>query len=217
MNRFRPLTIFTIAMAYLEAAVVVYLRELYYPEGFDFPLKMTPTHITLIEIGREFTTIVMLVAVGMLAGFSRWQKFAYFMYAFGLWDIFYYVWLKVLLNWPPSLFTWDVLFLIPLPWLGPVYAPMIVALTLILAGIIIAHREERGFHLHFTKLDWAWEVLAGFIIILSFIWNYPKTAHQEVPENYLWQLLLLGEVIGMLVFLRALGRSVVKADGRKSD
>ena len=33
------LLLYAVAMGYLEAAVVVYLRAIYYPEGFSFPLK----------------------------------------------------------------------------------------------------------------------------------------------------------------------------------
>jgi hypothetical protein len=32
------LAVFSMAMGYLESAVVVYLRKLYYPDGFKFPL-----------------------------------------------------------------------------------------------------------------------------------------------------------------------------------
>ena len=115
VKRYVWLAVFAIAMAYLESAVVVYLRLIYYPNGFDFPLVVIPMREALIELGREGATVVMLVAVGRLGTRGFWSGFAGFMFIFGVWDIFYYVWLKVFLNWPPSLATWDILFLLPVP------------------------------------------------------------------------------------------------------
>jgi hypothetical protein len=100
-------------MGFLEAIVVVYLRQLYFPEGFDFPLNPIPPKILAIEWLREITTLVMLVSIGIIAGKNFLQRFSYFLYCFAVWDIFYYVALKLLLNWPPSLLTWDLLFLFP--------------------------------------------------------------------------------------------------------
>ena len=83
-------TAYAVAMAYLESAIVVYLRRLYYPKGFDFPLVIIDIPTLLIEVGRETATIVMLATVGMAAGRTRVGKCAYFLYLFGVWDIFYY-------------------------------------------------------------------------------------------------------------------------------
>src|SRR5215468_561177 len=96
-------TVYAVAMAYLESAVVVYLRRLYYPQGFDFPLVIVDIPTLLIELGREAATIVMLATVGIAAGRTKVGKFAYFLLLFGVWDIFYYVWLKAFLGWPDSL------------------------------------------------------------------------------------------------------------------
>lgn len=125
---------YAVAMAYVESAVVVYLRAIYYPQGFAFPLAPMPPDMVAIEIGREAATLVMLLGVGMLAGTGRWDRFLTFCVSFGVWDLFYYAWLWILLGWPPSLFTWDVLFLIPVPWIGPVLAPVVVSIALVGAG-----------------------------------------------------------------------------------
>ncbi len=106
-------------MAYLESAIVVYLRLLYYPEGFIFPIKIIPNEIFLIELGRELATIFMLASISFLIGARFVDRFSYFLFAFGVWDIFYYVWLKLFINWPDSLLTDDLLFLIPVPWISP--------------------------------------------------------------------------------------------------
>ena len=114
MRKFISLTFFGIAMGFVEAAVVVYLREIIYPEGFCFPLKEIPSNLLFVETAREVATIIMLIAIALLAGRTLDEKISYFLYSFGIWDIFYYIWLKVTLNWPPSLLTKDILFLIPL-------------------------------------------------------------------------------------------------------
>src|SRR6185369_2332457 len=113
---------FSIAMAALESAVVVYLRALYYPDGFNVAMKLIDQKILLIEIAREAATVVMLLGVGWLAGNNLKDRFAYFLLSFAVWDIFYYLWLKVFIDWPSSLLEWDILFLIPFTWLGPVLA-----------------------------------------------------------------------------------------------
>jgi hypothetical protein len=130
-NHFIPkllwLTLFAIAMAYVESAVVVYLRAIFHPEGFIFPLKAFNDYKIKVEVFREVATLVMLLTVAHLAGRNIQERFASLMLTFGVWDIFYYVWLKVLIDWPVSLLDWDILFLIPLPWIGPVIAPVSIA------------------------------------------------------------------------------------------
>ena len=138
------LFLFGVVMAYFEAAVVVYLRQLYYPEGFRFPLKVMENHILLVEIGREAASIVMLLAVALIAGRSFYERFALFAIIFALWDIFYYIWLKVLLSWPEGLFDWDILFLIPMPWIAPVLSPVIVSFCLIIGAAFILKRLWSG-------------------------------------------------------------------------
>src|SRR3954468_21226333 len=108
---------FAVAMAWVEAACVYDLRVLV--DRIE-PYQSNPLPITGalggIELVREAATLVMLAAVGGLAGRTRRARFAYAAIAFGIWDIFYYVWLKVMCDWPTSLFDWDILFLLPLPW-----------------------------------------------------------------------------------------------------
>ena len=88
----------------------------------------------MVEQLREASTLVMLIAVAFLGGRSARERWGVFLAAFGVWDIFYYVWLYALIRWPPSLMTMDVLFLIPVPWVAPVLAPVVVALEMALVG-----------------------------------------------------------------------------------
>ena len=135
-NRYFPLLIFAIAMGLLEAIVVVYIRELYYPDGFQFPLKELPPKIILIEWTREMCTLLMLGSVAWFSGRIFVKRLSVFLFIFGIWDIIYYIGLKIFLDWPESLLTWDILFLIPVLWVGPVLAPVLCSVLMIFIAII---------------------------------------------------------------------------------
>lgn len=185
------LTLFTVAMAQLEATVVVYLRELFYPEGFAFPLVILRDRIAAIEIGREVSTVVMLVAIAKLAApRDAWRQFAAFLWAFGLWDVLYYGWLWVMLGWPQSLLTWDVLFLIPAPWIGPCLAPMLIALVMMGAGVVIESLRDRGHAIGVTRLEWAVTVGGALGLIAVFLLDAPAVLRGEVPGPFPWAVFL---------------------------
>jgi len=206
MRRFLPLAVFAVAFAVVEAGVVVYLRELLYPEGFSFPLRRIPDEILRMELWREAATLAVLGSVGAVAGRTGWQKFSFFMFAFGLWDIFYYVWLKVFLGWPESLFTPDVLFLLPVVWWGPVLAPMIVAASLCAASIVIVHMEERGLVFHARFLDIAGVTAGALVILYTFMVDAPLIEAGRKPPPFRWGLFFLGEAMGASMFIRMLKR-----------
>jgi len=193
--------LFAIAFAFVESSVVTYLRAIYYPEGFSFPLRMLGTSHALVELTREFATIVMLVSVGMLAGSTRWQKFGYFLIAFGVWDIFYYVWLKVILNWPATMLDWDILFLIPIPWIGPVIAPVLISIVMIGSGFLIIRQEANGRIFHPPPLAWLISVVASGIILYTFVQDTGATFHTQLPRPFRYELF----VPALLFYLLALG------------
>jgi len=201
------LVVYAAAMAYIESAVVVYLRELYYPAGFTFPVLQTPIRIALIEIGREAATIVMLFAVSWVAFKKGMVRFCAFMLMFGVWDIFYYIWLYVFLGWPPSLTTWDVLFLIPLPWIGPVLAPVIVSVSMIIAAVIIVAVDERRGGFKTACWQWLAVIAAGLLIILSFTIDYRVVIEGTMPGRFRWEIFAAGELSGIAIFISALARS----------
>jgi hypothetical protein len=134
---------FAVAMAWVESAVVYYLRthvdriEPYQPNPLPLIGALGP-----VELAREFATLVMLFTVGMLAGTNWRARLGYMLIAFGVWDIFYYVFLKVMCGWPNSLIDWDILFLLPLPWWGPVIAPVSIALLMIIWGTLASQFER---------------------------------------------------------------------------
>jgi hypothetical protein len=141
VNQYLPLLIFAVSMGLLEAIVVVYIRELYYPDGFRFPLKELPPWLIVVEWVREITTLLMLGSVAWITGNSFLKRLAAFLYLFGIWDIVYYLGLKIFLDWPESLLTWDILFLIPFAWVGPVLAPVLCSLMMILMALLFDYHR----------------------------------------------------------------------------
>jgi hypothetical protein len=136
--------IFALAMAYAEAAVVVYLRRIYGITDLVRDVAAYDPALAAVEAGREAATLVMLVAAGLAAGRSRQARLGFALFAFGLWDILYYAWLRVLIGWPRTLLDQDILFLIPLPWWGPVLAPVLIALLAAAGGALAVVHDDRG-------------------------------------------------------------------------
>ncbi len=204
-NKIFAVLIFSIAMAYLESAIVVYLRLLYYPEGFIFPIKIIPDEIFLIEFGRELATIFMLASISYLISIRFVERFAYFLFAFGVWDIFYYVWLKLFINWPDSLFTDDLLFLIPVPWISPVLAPIIVSIIFIVMSITLLVFQLKAISIKKNFLANILMVLGVLLILFSFMWNFQNRLNMPSPVEFLWEVFWLGIfliVTGYVVLIR---------------
>lgn len=191
-RRLAWLVVYAIAMAFLESAVVVYLRAIYYPDGFQFPLRTMATAMVWLEIGRETATIVMLLAVARLAGMDAWEWFLALCVSFGMWDIFYYVSLLVFIQWPPSLLTWDVLFLIPLPWVAPVLAPLIVSAGLIVGALWLWRLKSLGVRLRFSRGVWSLAVAGGVVVLLSFMLDSAAVLRGQQPPPFRWGLFLAG-------------------------
>src|SRR5262245_61034065 len=157
--------IFAMGMAWVESSVVYYLRT-----HIDRIVPHQPHPLPLIgglgpvEFTREFATMVMLFTVGMLAGRTWRSRIGYAAVAFGVWDIFYYVFLKIMCGWPHSLMDWDILFLIPLPWWGPVLAPVLIALLMIGWGTLASQFEQAPAPGWSSVIAWA---IAGSGMVLA--------------------------------------------------
>jgi hypothetical protein len=152
-------------MAWIEAAVVVYLRRIHYPDNplVVFPLRAWPASELLVEVVREAATIVMILAVALLSVPGRTRRTAAFLYIFGVWDLCYYLWLKVMIGWPVSWTEWDILFLIPWPWLAPWLTPALVALLFTLwSGGVLGRKEETAVPRRAVLL-----AVAGLLLVLA--------------------------------------------------
>lgn len=185
--------VYAIAMAAVESAVVVYLRALH---PVDAPvaalLAVIPERLVAIEIGREAATIVMLLAVAVLAAEDPWERFLYFAITFGAWDLAYYGWLWVYIAWPPSPLTWDVLFLIPVPWLSPVLAPVLVSIGLVIGGSWLLASRRR-----LSRLAWGLAVAGVAVVLLSFTLDYHYVVERVEPPGYRWGLFTAGMALGV--------------------
>jgi hypothetical protein len=218
------LAVFSIAMGFMESAVVVYLREIYYPDGFAFPLQPIDKGIGVTEILREAATIIMLICAGIFTGRTNTEKFGFFIYCFGIWDISYYLFLYLLLGWPESLLTWDILFLIPVTWVGPVIGPVINALTMVALGILIRRFTSLNQNTFIHRHEWTGLIAGSLIVILSYtldyakymlekftfkemLWSNDSTALFEhaghyIPESFPWWIFIAGQVVLLWVLAR---------------
>ncbi len=211
-------TAFAVAMAFLESSVVVYLRAIYYPSGFDFPMVPIAPRIALTELVREFSTLVMLMAPGALVSKRTLDRFAWFCYCFAVWDVFYYVFLKLILDWPTNLFTWDILFLLPVVWVGPILAPCMVSVGLIILSVLILWRRRREPSYKPEYWQWVLLVTAGCMILWTFIegpWRHLgryRTGSSEsdvfaalndyVPNHFNWGVFLLAYGLAGIAVVR---------------
>jgi hypothetical protein len=220
-NKIITITLFGIGMAFMESAVVIYMREILYPDGFQFPLSPIPVHLAITELIREVSTMVMLVTVAILAARHFSTGFAWFLYTFAVWDSFYYVFLWLLLGWPESILTWDILFLIPTTWTGPVLSPVLVSLTMILLAMAILTQAEKGKDTRILAYEWTGLIAGSLVLILGFVFDYSRhmlahfslfgmldvknpevleVATRYIPHRFPWWIFAIGEVI-ILTFI----------------
>ena len=211
------LFLFGISFGYVEAAVVIYLRALYEPlrerltpgraPGDLFPLVDSGRMVSVapetkrlleVEVIREAATLIMLAAAAMLVAGERSFWLPAFSIAFGVWDISFYLFLKLWIDWPASLLTWDLLFLLPVPWASPVLAPVLVSLTIIGCGLAALYRP-----VYIRPREWLGLVLGGALVILSFTWDFRYLLAGGLPHYFAWWLFLAGELLSLGTFVRA--------------
>jgi hypothetical protein len=214
------LILFGAAFGYVEAAVVVYLRTIYEPirqkisprpSNELFPL-ITPRQLAdagpentrrlLTELGREAATLVMLAAIGLAVAGNFQQWAAAFLVAFGVWDIAFYLFLRLLIHWPASVMTWDLLFLLPVPWVGPVLAPVIVSASMIVCGSIALTRT-----IHLKAPHWIAILSGGLIVVIACCLDYPNITRGGLPNPFHWGLFTAGELLGVAGFASAAASS----------
>jgi len=198
-GRWLVVTLFAAAMAWVESAVVFYLRTMIDRIQPHQPNPLPQfTGLATAELVRELATLVMLATVGWLAGRNWRSRSGYFLIAFGVWDIFYYVFLRILTGWPQSLLDWDILFLIPLPWWGPVLAPMSIAFLMIAWGTQATQFERED---ALTSSNWkAWllcmtgAALALYLFMedaLGVADEGTEALRNVLPDRFNWPLFLV--------------------------
>jgi hypothetical protein len=199
-GRILALALFGIALGWFEAAVVVDLRAQYYPAGFSFPLAVIPARIVVVEMLREAASLLILASAAYLAAEGVFARLGAFFALFGVWDLVYYAALEMVLGWPRSLSDWDVLFLIPVPWAGPVWAPCAVSIVLLAAGVFLF--ATPGEIWNPRALDWLVEILAGCLIVASFLWSSRAILDGGIPRQFPWPLFAVGLAGGAAWFVR---------------
>jgi hypothetical protein len=199
LKRWSVVVLFALAMAWMESATVLYLRTLV-GRVDPYQIAPLPPHVLLgnVELIREIATLVMLFTMGWLAGREFRTRFSYTLVAFGVWDIFYYVFLAVMSPWPRSVMDWDVLFLIPLPWWGPVLAPCIVAGLMVVGGTLVTQFEGNDgpqWPSHKTVLlNWVGILLALYVFMEHAIHVLPQgeaALRAALPTRFNWPLFVL--------------------------
>lgn len=214
-KKIKLVSLFAVAMGFMESAVVIYLRLIFYPDGFAFPLKPMDMNVFYVEFFREAATLVMLLSIGMLTGKGPLERFAWFIYTFAVWDIFYYVFLKAFIGWPESLLTWDILFLIPVVWTGPVLAPLLNSLSMILLALLIflGLKNDRAFRLR--RPEWILLILGSVVLLVVYMQDYLSfllriyNEHEIIPLNreimetyiplrFCWTFFIFGELLILL-------------------
>lgn len=182
LKRWLTVVIYAAAMAWVESAVVFYLRTMI--DRIE-PYQTNPLpvigYLGPVELAREAATLVMLLAVGVLAGRTWQSRLGYTAVAFGVWDIFYYVFLRMMCGWPRSLLDWDILFLLPLPWWGPVLAPVSIALLMIAWGTLASRAEPASPALNPNWMAEAACVLGIALALYVFMADAIRVADGGVP------------------------------------
>jgi len=196
LARWWTVTVFAIAMAWVEAAVVYYLRTMV--DRIE-PYQSNPLPLIgslgSVELAREAATLVMLLTVGVLAGRNWRARLGYSAIAFGVWDILYYLFLKVMCGWPNSLLDWDILFLLPLPWWGPVLAPVLIALLMVLWGTLASQFERTPGPLLANWRVWALSSIGVALALFVFMADTLRVSDQGaeavrnvLPARFNWPL-----------------------------
>ena len=221
-NVYAGLWVVAVAFGWIEASVVVYLRALHAPEALAFSdhfaglpvdLASLPDRFVAIEMAREAATILLLAATASLAGRCRTDRMGAFLLAFGIWDLTYYGVLRVLLGWPDSLGVWDVLFLIPRPWVAPVWAPMTLALLFVAVGSYLFWTSDR--ERRYRGPDISVLVGSAVVIVGAFLVESEAAIGHRVPVRFPLWLFSAGVVMGVAWFVRVEQRTAAFVETRE--
>jgi len=200
------LAVFAAAMGFVEAAVVVYLRALI-GGGPLFPMKILPPAILTVEVAREAATLVMLLCVAILGVRGGLRRFGAFLLLFAVWDITYYLWLYLAIGWPAGVTDWDILFLIPLPWVGPVWSVLLLCAGMLAFSVSYLRAPEEA---PFAPGRWGWAtgVAGAGSVIATYILEWRKIGYGDgVPAGFSGLPFLLGVLLlagsGWITYRRA--------------
>lgn len=203
-TRLTSVILFAIAMGLLEAICVAYIRQIIFPpDGNIANTPISDFNFTLEAI-RESMTIIMITTLSILAAFNWRTRLAMFFLAFGIWDIFYYVGLKIFLDWPATIMDWDTLFLIPVAWYSPIIVPVLISTYFIIGSIFIILHESNGTNLRFNFTVVILQFLGFAVWFYSFVNNSAMISENGYANvEYSWALFFLGLIFGISSLIAA--------------
>lgn len=206
LGAYSSLWVFGLAFGLIEAAAVIYLRQAGGLGGKDlFPVMQAMNEaqqrLFSIERIREGATLVLMLAPAILFSNRTFERFLAYAIVFGVWDLSFYGFLWVLLGWPESLFTYDVLFLIPTLWVAPVFCPVLISAAMIVFGSAYLFIARRRMARNPSALQWLFALLGGALIQLSFVDNADYYLGGGVPPRFSWLLFASGYFVAALAGL----------------
>jgi hypothetical protein len=209
------LGIFSVAFGYIEAAVAHYLRMWLYPDGFNDSIALvSDPHTVAIEAGRELCTLVVIVGTVALTPGPTVRRVANFVYAFAIWDLTYYAALWLFEGWPTSLYDWDLLFVIPVPWFAPVLAPITIS-GIGIIGACSVHLILR-YRTKLTVPRYGFALLNGALVAWEISFMLHDGPIDRFPVRYRWWLFLLGVTLASAGYLLTWHRNLACCDRRSS-
>lgn len=176
------------------------LQAAAYAPNFQLALVSLPVRFVALEMAREACTIVLLAGVGWLAGGRPADRIGGFIASFGIWDLTYYAVLRLVSGWPERMTTWDILFLIPSPWVAPVWAPVTVAALFVAAGSYLFWTAG-----HVRRYRWPDVVVllvAVWLTLAAFLVGSPAVISHRMPEHFPVWLFWFGVILGTAWFVR---------------
>jgi len=222
-SAYASLWILALAFGWIEASSVVYLRDVYLREvslqgtndftGLSVSLMSLPSHLVAVEMAREACTIFVLAAVAWLAGRRPADRAGAFLVSFGIWDLTYYAVLRLVQGWPDGLRAWDILFLIPLPWVAPVWAPVTVATLFVVGGSYLFWTPRR--QRRYRWPDVSVLTASALLTMTAFLVESTAAADHRVSEGFPVWLFWAGVVLGTAWFVRVERRTATKAYTRE--
>ena len=213
--------VFTASFGYIGSTVMIHLGGVFYPGKFPVAAyggEGISMRLLLIEIGREAAIFGLIFSAAWLMGRDRRQRVAYFMVIFALWNIFYYVWLKVLINWPTSLMDWDILLFVPITCASPVFCRLLISLTMLVFAVVILCCSSFARPIRATSADWFAFSLSGVIMLEPFFIAGLHITQKDYASHFNPWLFSAGYLLAVVTFLLCLLKTILKPQqaGRRS-
>lgn len=207
---YASLWVSALALGWIEASAVLYLREIYAGEiavhatshlpNLQVPLASLPDPLVRLELVREACTLALLGAVAWLAGRQAAARLGAFLASFGIADLTYHAVLRLASGWPGAIGTWDVLFLVPSPWAAPVWAHVTVATLLFLAGSYLFWTADRP--RHYRWMDAGILAASAGLTTAAFLAGWAAAADGEAAGHVPLWLFWSGVALGTAWFMR---------------